>query len=63
MELYFGSEVLAFRAQTDLQKKGRPANSSLRSRKEDQKRHNRQSTDEENPRGGKTRLIADVMAR
>ncbi|CAD6258724.1 unnamed protein product [Miscanthus lutarioriparius] len=43
-------------------KKGRPANSSLQSWKEEQKRNNRQSTDEENPRGDKTRLIADVLA-
>jgi hypothetical protein len=42
-------------------KKGRPANSSLKSWNDEQKRKQRDSTDEENPRGGKTRLLAQVM--
>jgi hypothetical protein len=43
-------------------KKGRPSSSSLRSWKEEQKRNQSQSTDEENPRNGKTWSIADVLA-
>jgi hypothetical protein len=43
-------------------KKGRPSSSSLRSWKEEQKRNKSQSTDEENPRNGKTRSIVDVLA-
>lgn len=42
-------------------KKGRPSNSSLQSWKDEQKRKKRESTDEENPRGGKTRLVSDVL--
>lgn len=43
-------------------KKGRPSNSNLQSWIEEQKRNNRQSTDQENPRGGQTWLVADVIA-
>lgn len=43
-------------------KKGRPSNSSLTSWKEQQKRQNLESTDEENPKNGKMHPLADVMA-
>ena len=43
-------------------KTGRPPNTSLQSWREEQKRNTCESTDEENPRGGKTRLINDVLS-
>ncbi|KAG0528690.1 hypothetical protein BDA96_05G033700 [Sorghum bicolor] len=42
-------------------KNGRPPHSTLKSWKDQQKRTRCVSTDEENPRGGKTRRIVDVL--
>jgi hypothetical protein len=42
-------------------KKGRPPNTSLRSWKQEQKRKQKESTDEENPTGAKTRPVNEVM--